>query len=308
MQCDVSIIVVSFNTRMLTLDCLRSVYAQTSGISFEVIVVDNASSDRSADAIAREFPQVRLLPLTENVGFARANNLAAKDAKGRFLLLLNPDTVVLDGAIQKALAFARSCDGPCIVGGRTFRADGSLDHSSCHGRPTVWSLLCMGSGLSSIFRGNRVFDPESLGKWPRDTVRDVDAVTGCFLMISRDLWNQLGGFDEQFFMYGEDTDLCIRAWKLGARCINFPDARVIHYSGASEKIRPDKMIRLFQAKVQLFRKHWAPGTVWLGISMLRFWAFTRMTGLRMLRLLAGQYESSYQSWREIWRRSSEFSM
>jgi N-acetylglucosaminyl-diphospho-decaprenol L-rhamnosyltransferase len=306
MQCDLSIIIVSYNTRTLSLVCLRSVYEQTSGVSFEVLVVDNASSDGSAQAIAAQFPQVRLIPLDKNVGFARANNIAAKHALAPYLLLLNPDTRILDGSIQKTLNFARSCSGPCIVGGRTYYPDGSLNYSSCHGRPTLWSLLCMGCGLSSLFRCSRIFDPESLGRWERDTTREVDVITGCFLLIERGLWERLKGFDENFFMYGEDTDLCIRARNIGVRCINFADARLIHHGGASEKVRPDKMIRLFQAKAQLFRKHWAPSSVWLGMVLLRMWALTRMTALSLLRLVAKRYEASYQSWREIWRRSAEF--
>ena len=306
MQYDVSVIIISYNTKALTLDCLRSIYEQTSGLSFEVIVADNASTDGSAQAIAAQFPQARLLALKGNYGFARANNVAAKVATAPHLLLLNPDTVILDGAIQKVVAFARSCTDPCIVGGRTYHADGTLNYSSCHGRPTVWSLLCMGSGLSSLCRRNRLFDPESLGPWERDTVKEVDAVTGCFLLIPRRLWEELNGFDEVFFMYGEDTDLCIRARKLGVRCISFPEARLIHHGGASERVRPDKMVRLFQAKVQLFRKHWNPRTVWFGVWMLRLWAFTRVLALGMLSLVTARYESSYRTWREIWRRSSEF--
>lgn len=252
----VAILVVSFNTRELTLACLRSVYAATTGLSFQVVVVDNASGDASAQAIAESFPQVNLVALGENVGFARANNIAARLVRADYFLLLNPDTEVRDGAVQAAVAFADGRPDVGIVGGRTLFADGSLNPTSCHGRPTLWSLVCMGTGLSSLFRRSRMFDPESLGPWPRNSVREVDVVTGCFCLVRQSLWEHLGGFDESFFMYGEDTDLSIRAWRAGSKCMLCPDVELIHHGGQSEKVKADKMVRLFQAKVRLFRKHW----------------------------------------------------
>src|SRR5687768_13513466 len=130
---DVSILIISYNTRQLTLRCLRSVYEQTREVSFEVIVCDNASSDGSADAISREFPQVQLVALAENVGFARANNMIAQqEARGKYLLLLNPDTEILEGAVQKAVAFAEGKPDAGVVGGRTYFADRRLNQTSCH--------------------------------------------------------------------------------------------------------------------------------------------------------------------------------
>src|SRR5688500_18347804 len=128
---DLSILIVSYNTREETLACLESVYAQTRDVSFEVIVVDNASQNGSAEAIAQKFPEVKLVQPGENIGFARANNVAARHASGEFLLLLNPDTVILNGAIQTAVAFARSHPQAGIVGGKTLYADGSLNATSC---------------------------------------------------------------------------------------------------------------------------------------------------------------------------------
>ena len=303
---DLSILIISYNTRELTLACLRSVYEQTSGIDFEVIVADNASGDGSADAIATDFPQARLIRLEENIGFARANNLAARQAQGEYVLLLNPDTVILDQAITKALQFIRSHSDVGIVGGRTFYADGTLNYTSCHGRPTIWSLTCMGLGLASLFRRSRVFNPESLGAWRRDTPRVVDAVTGCFLMISRQLWQRLGGFDESFFMYGEETDLCLRARAAGARCMICPDAKLIHHGGRSERARAERMIRLFRAKVQLLHKHWRRGTQWFGVAMLRLWAWDRMIAFRLATLIKSDCQIGYETWRAVWVRRHEW--
>lgn len=302
-----SVLIISHNTRALTLDCLRSVYEQTSGIEFEVIVLDNASTDGSAAAIAEQFPQVRLLEPGRNLGFAAGNNLAAQDASGKVLLLLNPDTVILDRAIERLLSFADSNADAGIYGGRTLYPDGSLNRESCHGRPTPWSLLCMGLGLSSLFRKSAIVNPEGLGSWRRDSARPVDCVTGCFLLIHRHLWDLLRGFDESFFMYGEDTDLCMRATAAGYPCLHCPDAQIIHYGGKSDRIRADKMVRLFRAKAQLFEKHWPPHMVGFGIRMLQLWALTRTVATRGAMLLGRDCRASHEAWREIFRRRAEFS-
>ena len=302
-----TVLVVSYETRELTLECLRSLFETTRDDPPAVVVVDNGSRDGSAEAVARHFPQVTLLRLEENVGFARATNLAAERAETRYLLLLNPDTVVRPGAVQRLLAFADEHPEAGIVGGRTLFADGSLNPSSCWGRPTPWSLLCAGLGLSSLFRRSRLFDPESLGRWARDDTREVDIISGCFLLIRRSLWNELGGFDEAFFMYGEDADLCLRAAREGVRCRICPRAEIVHLGGASEAVRADKMVRLFRGKALLFRKHWRPGAARFGAAMLTLWALTRTLALGLLRLLRADRAASYETWRNVWRRRREWS-
>ncbi len=304
---DVSIIVVSYNTREMTLACLGSVYEQTRDISFELIVVDNDSRDDSAQAIEESFPDVNLIASKENIGFARANNLAAVKAKGDYLLLLNPDTLVLDGAIEKLYAFARKHPANQVYGGRTLYGDHSLNPTSCWKRPTLWSLFCYATGLVSIFRRNPLFDPESYGTWQRDSVREVDIVTGCFLMIEKKLWDRLGGFDSQFFMYGEDADLCFRAAGEGAKPIITPTATIVHYCGASEKVRADKMIRLFRAKEQLIRRNWNPIAAQIGLGLLRFSVFSRMIACDFLNFVASKrLNNNDESWKEIWQRRKEW--
>jgi GT2 family glycosyltransferase len=301
-----SILIIPYNTRDLTLACLRSIYGAQFEAALNVIVLDNASTDGSADAIAEQFPQVHLIRSSRNLGFSGGNNLAAQYASREWLLLLNPDTVVLDGSIQKLLAFAEQHPEGAIFGGRTLFADGSFNPSSCHGRPTPWSAFCIAVGLSSLFRGSRWFDPESLGPWGRDTVREVDCVTGCFLLIRRSIWEQLGGFDESFFMYGEETDLCLRARKLGHKCMICPDATIIHYGGASEKVRADKMVKLFTAKALLFERHWDRRWVGFGIRMLDLWALTRVVAFWAVRWLGPARKEAYQTWRSIWLRRHEW--
>ena len=277
-----TIIVVSYNTREMTLACLRSVRDQTR-TPHEVIVVDNASSDGSAAAIAAEFPDMRLIAETENHGFARANNLAAGRARGEYLLLLNPDTVVLDGAVDTLLAFAGANPEAKIWGGRTLNADRSLNPTCCWGRMTLWNVFCRTVGLSGIFPRSAVFNAEAYGGWDRDSVRPVDIVTGCFLMIGRDFWTELGGFDATYFMYGEEADLCLRAARLGARPRFTPDAEIVHYDGASETVRADRMVRILRAKAQVIRDHFPGVQRPLGLLIFRLWPFSRWLAASAVR-------------------------
>jgi len=301
---DLSIVIISFNTNQMTCASLRSLFKETQQVSFEVIVVDNASTDGSAEAIAQEFPQVRLFACDENHGFAAANNMAVSQARGRWILLLNPDTLVLDGAIDKLVAFGKERSEATIFGGRTRFGNGELNPSSCWGRPTPWSAFCISIGLATIFKDSRLFDPEALGGWARDSVREVDIVTGCFFLIRKNDWDSLNGFDPKFFMYAEEADLCFRAKKHGMKCLICPDAEIVHYGGASEKVFADQIIRLFRAKAQLFVQHWNPWAARFGIYTLDLWALSRMLGFGVIRFFKSS--ASYQCWCEIWQRRTEW--
>jgi len=303
---DVSIIIVSFNTRELTLDCLRSVYEQTGDVTFEVFVVDNASTDGSAEAIAAAFPQVHLIANHENRGFAAANNQAAQYASGEWLLLLNPDTVVLNRAVDRLVAFARRAvaeDAACgIFGGRTLHGNGQLDPACAWRRPTLWGMFCTSLGLSWLLPKSRWFNAEALPHWARDTVCEVDVVTGCFLLISRALWEQLRGFDPAFFMYGEEVDLCLRARRLGVKCLICPDATIIHYGGASDAVLARKKVRLLHAKAQLFRRHWSRSAARLGVLLLDLWAGSRTLAFWAASCLRPRLRPKYETWRTVWRQ------
>lgn len=311
---DVSILIVSYNTRAMTLRCLETLYEsleRDDALTAEVLVADNGSSDGSLEAIEEQFPQARIVSRDDNLGFAKANNVLAREARGEWILLLNPDTEVLGTAVQTIVAFGESkrADGQSfVVGGRTLFADGSLNRNSCHGRPTPWSLFCQGTGLSSMFRTSALFNPEGLGSWKRDSVREVDAITGCLLLIERRLWEKLGGFDERFVMYGEDTDLCLRASSAGVPSIVCPDSEIIHHGGASEAVRSDKMIRLFRAKAQLIKKHWSPASAFFGTRALIAWAMTRMVAHAVLVPIRKASAPAYATWREIVVRRAEFQL
>lgn len=297
-----TVVIVSYNTRELTLAAIRSLRAETRPETIEVIVVDNASADGSAEAIAKTFPDLRLIVLDENIGFGRANNLAVTEARGRYILLLNPDTVTLDGAVDRLVSFAEAHKECGIWGGRTLFPDLSLNKSSCWCRMTPWSLFCLATGLKALFSRADLFDPEGMPRWNRDTMRYVDIVSGCFLLIERTLWERLGGFDADYFMYGEDADLCLRARRLGATPAICPDAVIIHHGGASEPVRSDKMIRLLKARVTLMRDHWPASLRWLGVMLFRLFPIPRIAGYYLANLVRGKPSDGreFEAWRAVW--------
>ncbi len=301
---DLSILMVSYNTSELTVESLLSVVDQTTDVSYEIIVVDNASEDDSVAAIEAECPSVKLIRLAENVGFAAANNLAAKQARGQKLLLLNPDTVILEGAIQKLVRFSERRPEAGIWGGRTY-LDSHLDLvnlGSCWGLPTPWSLLCEALGLNALFSGSVLFNSEHYGHWPRDSEREVGMVAGCFLLITLELWNQLGGLDSDFFMYFEDTDLNIRARKLGHCPAITPDATIIHLGGASEPDQGEKLERFHKSKVRLLRIHWSPVMMRVGMVLLVLRPLVRCLAYGFASLIRPDaFAPRARTWRHVWR-------
>ena len=248
-----SVVIVSYRVPDLLLACLASLLPELVG-SDEVVVVDNASGDGSAGRVRAAFPAVNVIESPVNLGFGAGCNLGVRNSTGTLVLLLNPDTVVHPGALAALRDVARRRPEAQLWGGRTVSPDGTLDPRSCWGLPTLWSRTCFALGLSAAFRGSAVFDPEALGGWARDTEREVGMLTGCLLLTTRVLWDRLGGFDERFFMYGEDTDLNLRARLRGARPMITPGATVTHVVGASSR-RVDKRVLLLRGQVSLARTH-----------------------------------------------------
>ncbi len=302
-----SILVISYNTREMTLECLRSVFRETRQATFELIVLDNASVDGSVEAIEQEFgDRVRLIASPDNLGFAAGNNRVADMAIGDYLLLLNPDTVIMDGAINKLIRFAQQYPAAGVWGGRTLFGDGALNRASCWSRQTLWSLFSQAVGLSSLFRHSSLLNPEGIGGWNREGVRQVDIVSGCFLLIRRDLWQRLGGFRPEFFMYGEEADLCLRARAVGAQPMVSSVATIIHYGGASETVRADKMVRLLKAKMLLIRNHFPARTRRLGYALLALWPLSRSLAHRVLVGLGRSTTAKQSTWQEICARKKEW--
>src|SRR5262245_55617570 len=232
----VSIVIVSYNSADCLGPCIDAIENTIHGFPFEIIVVDNASQDDSAGLVDRDHPIVRLLRSATNLGFAKGVNHGVRHAHGEMVLLLNPDTVVGPRAIETLVQTLESDPGIGIVGARTRYADGSVNATCCFGEPTLWSSFCVAIGLARLFRHSPWFNVEDIGGWARDTRRDVATLAGCCVLVRRTLWDELSGFDERFFMYSEDVDLCARIRANGYRCVLEPAADVTHHGGRSDVV------------------------------------------------------------------------
>jgi N-acetylglucosaminyl-diphospho-decaprenol L-rhamnosyltransferase len=248
----ISTVIVSFNTRDILRGCLTELFANSQGLDMEVFVVDNRSSDGSAQMVEREFPKVHLIANTENLGFAAANNQAFRLARGRYIVLLNPDAFVKPGALQAAVSFMERTPGCGICGGRLVDLDGHLDPSARR-FPTWPAKLSTLTGMSSRYPGSPVFNRHDFGGFAHDRHREVDWVPGTFVVLRQRMLAQIGLFDERFFIYYEETDLCLRARKNGWTVFFVPEAEVVHIGGASSKTRKDKEFDPAGAQVLSFR-------------------------------------------------------
>ncbi|NQX12425.1 glycosyltransferase family 2 protein [Microbacteriaceae bacterium VKM Ac-2855] len=299
-----AIVIVSFNTREKTLACLDSIPLGAAPTAPHVIVVDNGSVDGSAEAIRAAHPEVEVVEAGDNLGFARGVNLGVSHASERFVLLLNPDTLVKEGAFTALIDFALAHPANGMYGGRTLRPDGSVDPSSCWGAPSLWSLFCYATMLSTAFRSNPVLDPESLGRWQRDTVREVPIITGCLLLMQRTEYLRIGGLDERFFLYGEDAEFSVRARKAGMRPIVVPSATIVHDVGFSTRDAEGgnsgkKMCMVMAGKATMIRLSWSPPAAKLGIGLLQAGALVR-TGLEAAT------KRKRRAWTEVWQRRADW--
>ena len=250
---DVSVIIVSWNTQDILRNCLRSIYEQGGDVDFEVIVIDNASTDGSAEMVRKDFPQVILIENSENRGFAAANNQGIAIIKGRYVLLLNSDTIILDNAIDKTLYFADAHPESAVVGCRVLNPDRTLQRT-CFMFPSILNMLLSSTYLYKLFPKNKFFGREQMAWWDRSDVREVEVVTGCFMLIRQKAIQQVGTMDEQFFMYGEETDLCYRFRQAGWKVMFTPVCEIIHLGGQSSRQKRSKMILQLRGSILLFMK------------------------------------------------------
>lgn len=284
---DLSIIIVSYNTRDLLQQALNSIYGNEINYKYEVFVVDNISPDGSADMVRKEFPQVKLISNEDNVGYARANNQAIRDAKGEYILLLNPDTVVLPGSLDKLVDYLKQHRDVGALGPKIVLPDGSLDKACKRGFPTPLNSLFKTVGLDKFFPKSKLFGGYNLTYLDEDEVHLVDSLVGACMLVPREVIERVGMLDEQFFMYGEDIDWCYRIKNAGWKVCYYPEAKIIHHKRASSSKRKLKTTYEFhRAMVLFYRKHYlnrynffVMGFVYLGIGF--------SLGLALLKLLLG---------------------
>lgn len=232
-----SVIIVNWNSRDHLQRCLTSLEHHVRFPLHEVIVIDSGSQDGCGAMLAREFPAVRFLQSPENLGFGRANNAAAHCATGTHLLLLNPDTELVDDAVTRLVAAARELESVGAIGGRLLQPNGTVQTSCVQALPTVWNQFLDAEWLRRLTPRARLWGIAALGAEGSDPV-EVEAVSGACVLIERQRFEEVGGFTDSFFMYGEDLDLCHKLRAEGWRNYHVPTARIVHYGGGSSSRAP----------------------------------------------------------------------
>jgi GT2 family glycosyltransferase len=295
---DLSIIVVSWNTRELLRACLDSVLANPPACSYDVWVVDNDSSDGSAEMVQTAYPQVHLIVNAENVGFAGANNQAIRASNGRYLLLLNPDTDVQPDGLTSLVAFLEQHPEAGGAGSLLLNPDRSLQ-LSCHPLPSLsrelWRLL----------HGDRLlaYAVYPMDAWDVETPRPVDIVQGASLMLRRDILDRVGLLDDSYFMYSEEVDLCYRIKKAGWQLYWVPQSKVIHYGGQSTKqVAADMFIELYRGKLAYFRKNYGRAAAQIYKLILTVTALPRVTAAPLLGHLSPAKRAEYEALGANYRR------
>lgn len=234
---DISIIIVSFNTKELVSGCLDSIKVASSSLKTEVFVVDNNSDDGTPGFIVKNYPWTRLIRNHQNVGFSKANNQALKKAIGHYILILNPDTRVMPDTLTSMVKFMGKHQDTAMATCRIELANGNLDSDCRRHFPTPWRAFCHFSGLAKLFKGSKIFDQYYMGYLPDTRDHQIDSCAGAFMMVKKDALAKVGFFDEDFFFYGEDLDLCFRFKEAGYQIMYTPTAKIIHYKGAASGMK-----------------------------------------------------------------------
>ncbi len=254
-----SIIILNYNTKNLLIQTLKSISPK---LTHEIIVVDNASTDGSTQAVINQFPDVKLIQSTKNLGFAAGNNLGLKKAKGQYLLLLNSDTQVVGDALEKAVTYLETHPQVGLLTPKLLLPDGAIDLSCHRGFPTPINSLLYFSHLASRFPNSRLLSGYHQTYKDFDQTHPIDVISGAAMFIRRQVIDEIGLLDERFFMYAEDIDFCLRAHQAGWQTLYFPEAVIIHHKGASGSKHTDQTLRastrahFYTTMKQYFSKHY----------------------------------------------------
>lgn len=270
-----SVIIVNYNVKYFLEQCLCSVRkaigemrVATGERNVEVWVVDNNSTDGSIEYLQHRFPFVQFIRNSVNQGFSKANNQALQKATGKYILFLNPDTILPEDAFTKCIAFMESTADAGALGVQMIDGTGQFLKESKRGFPSLWVSFCKMSGLTRWFPSSKIFARYYMGHLSNQEVNKVDILSGAFMMVKQALLNKTGGFDEQFFMYGEDIDLSYRLQQTGHHNYYLPDCTVIHFKGESTR-KDSKYVRLFYKAMVLFvQKHFHGELAWFYTGLL----------------------------------------
>ncbi len=238
--------------------CLDSITKTLPEHNFEIIVVDNSGEDPGMSELKRDYPKIRVLSNAENLGFGRANNQAAAIARGETLVFLNPDTELTENAVAKLKTHLDANPGIGLLAPKVLNRDGSLQYS-CRRFPTLWTgLFNRYSLLSRLFPTNRFTRRYLMTDFDHNTIREVDWVSGCCMMLRREVFERIGGFDESYFLFNEDVDLCRAVKNSGHAVVYFPQAQVYHAIGSSHRrVAPRIIIERHRGMKHYFKKHHA---------------------------------------------------
>jgi GT2 family glycosyltransferase len=275
-----SIILVNWNTLDLTRDALISIFDQTENIEFEVIVVDNNSGDGSVEMIKKEFPQIVLIENKENRGFGKANNQGLLVARGEYIMFLNTDVKVLNSAINTLVDYLDNNPSVMMVGPRLLNADMSFQHACRRNLPNPLNSFFHLFGLIKIFKHSQVINSYKQFTVDPEVTGPTEAISGAAMLFRRQVYEEIGGFDERFFMYGEDLDFCKRIFDKGWVVVYVSNAKIIHFGGQSSKKRRAQSLRNFYEAMWIYyKKHFSkkytsvPNLfVWIGIQMRMLFA------------------------------------
>ncbi len=253
---DLSIIIVNYNVKVFLQNLLDSIQKASKEIKSEIIIVDNASDDGSVEFLREKYPSVKLIVNEANLGFGKANNIALKEAKGKFILLINPDTIVAEDTFVKMISFFSETPEAGLAGCKILNPDGTLQLPCRRSFPGPWTSFTKVTGLSTLFPKSKIFARYNLTYLDENQTYEVDAISGSFMMMRKEVYEKVGGFDEQFFMYGEDLDLCYRIQKAGYKVYYVHSTQIIHYKGESTKRSSIDETKVFYKAMHLFvKKH-----------------------------------------------------
>jgi Predicted glycosyltransferases len=250
-----SIVIVNYNVKYFLEQCLDSVRKATQSIDSEIFVVDNNSSDQSLEYLAPLFPEVRFIENKENVGFSRANNQAIREAKGEYILLLNPDTVIGENTLVRTCCFMDEHPDAGALGVKMIDGSGAFLPESKRGFPSPWNSFSKMSGLARLFPHNKFFGSYHLRYLDENQINSVDVLAGAFMLLRKKALDVAGLLDETFFMYGEDIDLSYRICKAGYANYYFPEV-ILHYKGESTKKDIRYVRHFYEAMLIFFNKHY----------------------------------------------------
>lgn len=308
-QLDLSIIIINWNSATFVRKCLASIHANTKGLAFEAIVVDNASFDSCEEIVRREFPGTRFIQNKENIGFARANNLAFSHSSGRNILFLNPDTQVVGPALQGMLSCLESTPDAGIVGAKLLNSDLSIQTSCIRRFPTILNQALGAECLRRLFPKSPLWGMRPLFE-NEDAPAQVEAISGACMMIKKNVFEEVGLFSADYFMYSEDMDLCYRVTQAGWKIYYVPDGIVIHYGGGSTRSRAadhHAVIMMKESQLKFMRMHrgrFYAAAYRLTMTLVAVCRLTVLCGLLVVTMTRVQRQAvqlAFAKWARVFR-------